>query len=212
MKRRLINVIVLSLIMTLLCGCSSSTGDESSIGGGGGYTDPTTATSIVIYYDVNENLIDNSHKNGPISQMAEEISMQMYADTFSIKAEPQYSTDEDERNKQIKDDIEQETIFTFERQLGNMNQYDRIYLGFTVYQSTIPQAVNGFLQSYDLSQYDIYVFSISDDGEPGGSLRVIQELTSNPLTNDNLCLESDITDTDMIEEVDNWLKSLPKKS
>jgi len=218
-------IIILSLLLSLLCGCAKTTDESTPISMS---NDPERASALVIYFNYADNVdgqgvdVDTissasldgngSGNTNTLVVMADEIADRVYADTFKIIINERYPYQYDEMLEVAKKDQEQETVFTFKAQLTNLDQYNEIYLGTPVWWGTLPQPVVGFLQSYDFSNKTIIPFGIHAGSGFGSILKRYSELTEAAIEEDGLTINAYETTTEAtIEDVVEWLKALKNR-
>lgn len=102
---------------------------------------------------------------GATKRLAEKISDTLNADIFEIEPVAKY-TDEDlkwpsRKNRSCKEMKDKSFRPCVSEKLENLEEYDRVFLGFPVWYYTAPSIINTFLEENDLEGKDTYVFVTS---------------------------------------------------
>jgi flavodoxin len=150
-------------------------------------------------------LITYFSASGVTKEVAEKIATIIEGDLFEIEPVETY-TDEDLNwmNKQSRTTLEmadKECRPAIKNKVNNLNEYNKIIIGFPVWWYTAPRIINTFIEENDLSGKEIYIFVTSGGSSFGGSLKDLK--ASYP----NLNFVNGIRFTSVKEqEVQDWLK------
>ena len=175
--------LLLALLMALaLCSCNAKKGDKGTDATG---TDASasdaegvsTVDSIVINKDDVQNavVVYFSH-NDVIKEAAEFAASTRGYDLIEIVPQHAYPDDPEKLASLIKAEKEKGVRPALKDQPENLNDYDIIFLGFPVWEGTIPMAVATFLEDYDMVDKAILPFCYAADGQSGDSLNDIASL------------------------------------
>ena len=175
--------LLLALLMALaLCSCSAKNGDKGTDASG---TDATasdaegvsTVNSLVINKDEAQNavVVYFSH-NDVIKEAAEFAASTRDFTLIEIVPQKAYPDDEAKLAARIKEEKEKGVRPALKDQPENLNDYDIIFLGFPVWEGSIPMAVATFLEDYDMVDKAIVPFCCAADGQVGDSLNDIASL------------------------------------
>ena len=175
--------LLLALLMTLaLCSCDSKNGATGTDASG---TDATasdaqgvsTVDSLVINKDEAQNaaVVYFSH-NDVVKEAAEFAASTRDFDLIEIVPQHAYPDDPEKLAALIKAEKEKGVRPALKDQPQNLNDYDIIFLGFPVWEGTIPMAVATFLEDYDMVDKALVPFCYAADGEVGDSLNDIASL------------------------------------
>ena len=150
-------------------------------------------------------LITYFSASGVTKEVAEKIATIVEGDLFAIEPVETY-TDEDLNwmNKQSRTTLEmadKECRPAIKNKVNNLNEYNKVIIGFPVWWYTAPRIINTFIEENDLSGKEIYIFVTSGGSSFGGSLKDLK--ASYP----NLNFVNGIRFTSVKEqEVQDWLK------
>ena len=113
--------------------------------------------------------------SGTTKRVAETIATTIDGDLFEIEPqEPYTSEDLNWMNKKSRSSIEMADKTSrpaIKNKVTNLNEYDRVIIGFPVWWYTAPTIINTFIEENNLSGKEIYVFVTSGGSSFGGSLK-----------------------------------------
>ena len=139
--------------------------------------------NIVIYFSrVGENYFDGKVKKiekGNTEFVAEIISKIIESDIFKIEPVVEYSEDYYKCTQEAKRDLETNARPKIKSIPENIEQYDRIFLGYTNYWGTMPMCMFTLLESIDTSNKIILPFCTHEGSKMGNSERDILLLCKN---------------------------------
>lgn len=103
--------------------------------------------------------------SGVTESAAKKLASAIGADLFEIKpVQPYSSADLDWTNKNSRSSVEYRDKSIrpeIAEKLGNMADYDVVYIGFPIWWYVAPMIINTFLESYDLTGKTIIPFATS---------------------------------------------------
>lgn len=103
--------------------------------------------------------------SGVTSKAAKALAEAAGTDLFEIKpAVPYTAADLNWQDKNSRSSVEMKDLSSrpaIAEKLGNMDEYDVIFLGFPIWWYIAPTIINTFLESYDLSGKKIVLFATS---------------------------------------------------
>lgn len=142
---------------------------------------------------------------GNTQRIAEKMAVILNADLYEIVPSETY-TDEDlnynnnscRANLEMNDDNARPEILG---DLSEIENYETIYLGYPIWWGTAPRIIDTFLEKYDLSAKNVYVFCTSGSS---GIENSISDLADKVNIVDGHRFDADATDT----EIEEWLESL----
>ncbi len=171
--------LLLAAVMLLgLCACGA---DKNATGTDATATDApegvSAADSLVMNRDEVKNavVVYFSH-NDVIKTAAEFAASTRNYDLIEIVPQKAYPDDETELAQRIKEEKEKGVRPALKDQPENLNGYDIIFLGFPVWEGSIPMAVATFLEDYDMYDKAIIPFCYAADGQVGECLNDIASL------------------------------------
>lgn len=115
---------------------------------------------------------------GNMKKMAKKLAHGIKADLFEIKPSVRY-TDQDLnwQDKKSRTSIETDDPASrpeIAKQLSDMGQYEKIYLGFPIWWYKAPHIINTFLESYDFRGKTIIPFATSGSSGMGDTVSVLK--------------------------------------
>ena len=127
-------------------------------------------------------LVSYFSASGVTRRVAKKIANCVEGDLFEIEPVDMY-TDEDldwtnkesRTTKEMNDRSSRPKIL---KKVDNIDEYEKIVLGFPVWWYTAPTIINTFIEENDLSK-EVYVFVTSGSSSFGGSLKDLKETYPN---------------------------------
>lgn len=120
--------------------------------------------------------------SGVTKSVAERLAKAASADLFEIKPEVPYTsadlnwTDKQSRSSREMQDPSSRPAIA--EKLGNMAEYDAIFLGFPIWWYVAPTIINTFLESYDFAGKTIIPFATSGGSGMGETVKILKPLCS----------------------------------
>lgn len=112
--------------------------------------------------------------SGTTAGLAKKIAAAAAADLFEIKPEVPYTAaDLDWTDKKSRSSVEMQDPsgrVAIAEKVGNMEQYDTLYVGFPIWWYVAPHIINSFLEQYDLSGKTIHLFATSGGSGMGNTV------------------------------------------
>ena len=103
--------------------------------------------------------------SGVTASLAKNLAAAIDADLFEIEPEVKYTkADLDWTNKKSRSSVEMNDKLSrpsVAKKLGNMSEYDEVFVGFPIWWYIAPTIVNTFLEGYDLAGKTIIPFATS---------------------------------------------------
>lgn len=103
--------------------------------------------------------------SGVTAALAKNLAAAIDADFFEIEPEVKYTkADLDWTNKKSRSSVEMNDKMSrpaVAKKLGNMSEYDEVFVGFPIWWYIAPTIVNTFLEGYDLAGKTIIPFATS---------------------------------------------------
>ncbi len=128
---------------------------------------------------MNKILVSYFSASGTTKNVAQKLARALEADLFEIEPETPYTTsDLNWNDKQSRSTIEIEDLNVrpgIARKVSNLENYDRIVLGFPVWWYTAPRIINTFLEENDLTNKRIYIFVTSGGSSSEGSMENLKK-------------------------------------
>lgn len=124
--------------------------------------------------------------SGVTKAAAERLAGAAGADLFEVRPETPYTkADLDWRDKQSRSTLEMNDPASrpaIAEKLGNMGDYDVIFLGFPIWWYVAPTIINTFLESYDFSGKTIVLFATSGGSGLGDTEKSLRPLCPDSVT------------------------------
>lgn len=120
---------------------------------------------------MNRKLVAYFSASGVTAKVAEKLSEAIGADLYAIEPEVPYTkADLDWMDKKSRSTIEMNNPASRPAIAGkrdNMNDYDTVFVGFSIWWYVAPTIINTFLESYDLTGKTIIPFATSGGSDMG---------------------------------------------
>lgn len=183
MKRTKVLVLMFALV-TLLAGCGNSSNEASN--NTEAATTPTQSETAAEEPDANRGEDQNTMENA-----GSNVLIAYFSRIGNIDSEHEI------------DAISSASVVTQgEDILGNMDDYDTVFLGFPNWYGDMPMAVYSFLEEYDMSGKKVYLFHSSGGGGARDAYSEVSDLESDAQVEKNIfsishSQVSELTDQDM---------------
>lgn len=227
MKKAMLLLLICSmLIFSVACGGSADTeSGQTEASQESVQTSESTQTSraeasrvLVAYFTwadntenpegVDEMASPSVHAPGHVAQLASWIQERTGGDSFSIRVTEPYSSDWDEcldrANREKAEGTRPELVETVE----NMDDYDVIFLGYPNWWYSCPMALISFLEEYDFSGKQVYLFCSHGTGGLASSVEDITEVIPDANISDNVFDVYEKDASSSRDEVESWLQEL----
>ena len=135
---------------------------------------------LIAYYSrKGQNYVNGSIKNlskGNTEIVAEFIQKAVSGELFEIDTVKNYPVDYTECTEVAKIEIQQKARPELKNYLPNIDEYDKIFLGYPIWWSVPPMAVSTFLEKYNFSGKKIIPFATHEGSGLGGSVNYIKKI------------------------------------
>lgn len=118
----------------------------------------TSQSRIAVIYFSEPEAAQKYAVQGATEYVAQVIRDATGADMFRIERQADYPTDHDALTAQAKEEKEQAVHPALKDTMGDLSQYDTIFLGYPIWWYDAPMPVYSFLDTHDLSGKQVYVF------------------------------------------------------
>ena len=135
--------------------------------------------------------------SGTTKKVAENISQKLGGDLFEITPRKEYSNVYTQSNSEIRQNARPELL----NEVGNMEQYDIVFIGYPVWWHATPAVINSFLESYDLRGKLIIPFCTSGGSDIDETMSTFLDSCEGLAVYGEQCINS-------VSDIDNWLKEL----
>lgn len=154
---------------------------------------------------MNKTLITYFSASGITKKAAEKVASIINSDIFEIKPVDIYTTEDlDYMNKNSRTTIEMNNKSfrpPIKNKIKNIDDYDKIIIGFPVWWYTVPTIINTFIEENDLNNKNIYIFVTSGGSSFGGCLKDLKDTYPNL----NFINGIRLTGNETEEDINNWL-------
>ena len=151
-------------------------------------------------------LITYFSASGVTKGVAENIKEVIGGDIFEIAPVTRYTSEDlDWTNPNSRSSLEMKNETSRPEIVGsisNISEYDTIIIGFPVWWNVAPHEVNTFIESYDLTNKNIYVFVTSGSSSVDGSINSLRNLYPNLNFIDAIRFNRNTT----TEDINNFIK------
>ena len=174
--------------------------------------------TLVAYFSLPENtgtaredstVTVNGERLGNTQYVANLIKEHTRADVFRIESVKQYNTED---HQALIDDAQEEQRQNarpeIKNKINNFDDYDTIFIGYPIWWSDLPQILYTFLESYDFTGKNVYLFSTHGGSGLSGTVSTITNKLSGANVNSNAFKLHRNSMEDAPEEVETWLKQI----
>lgn len=189
---------------------SDNTTDETEV--------TTLGKTLVAYFSLPETREDakedstvtvNGEAIGNTQYVANLIQEHTGADIFRIEAVKQYNTSD---HQALIDDAKEEQNNDerpeIKNKINNFENYDTIFIGYPIWWSDLPQILYTFLESYDFTGKNVYLFSTNGGSGLAGTVNTITNKLSGANVNKNAFKLNRDNMEQAPREVESWLKEI----
>ena len=151
----------------------------------------------------------NGQKLGNTQYVANLIQEQTKADVFRIEPVKQYNTsNHQELINDAQEEQRQNARPEIKEKINNFDDYDTIFIGYPIWWSDLPQILYTFLESYDFSGKNVYLFSTNGGSGLAGTVSTITSKLSSAKVNSNAFKLNRNSMEQASTEVEKWLKEI----
>lgn len=146
---------------------------------------------------------------GNTEYIAELISKETKADMFEIVPQIAYADTYEQMVDRAEQEQERDERPAMKNQIGNISQYDTIYVGYPIWWSDMPQIMYTFFDTYDLKGKNIIPFCTHAGSGLSGTVGRIKKLEPEATVYKGLEIyRTDVTDSD--DRVKSWIQKKAK--
>ena len=192
---------------------SSETSTEGSVSDGGESSHVLVAyfswaDNAILADDVDAVASPSVIPPGNVQQLAGWVQEETGGDLFSIRVTDPYPSDWDDclarANQERGDNARPELV----ENVGNLDQYDTVFLGYPNWNSDLPMPLYSFLKEYDFSGKTIIPFTTHGGSGFSGTIRTIAEMQPGAtVIEDGLSLSRNSV-PDAQRDVEEWVAGL----
>lgn len=146
---------------------------------------------------------------GNVAQLASWVSERTGGNLFAIQVTEPYSSDWDECLERANQERSENARSELKELVGNIEDYDVVFLGFPNWWYGSPMAVLSFLEENDLSGKQIYLFCSHGTGGLAGTVDDIKEiLPENAVLSENVFDVNEEDAASSENDITGWLEEL----
>lgn len=206
------------------CGASSTdTGSSDIVSNDTGVTTKSTDTaaeevkqsentdskSLVVYFSRSgENWNVGTVEKGSTQLVAEYIAEKTGADIYRIEPVTPYPDSYSEMLKVASEEQKENERPEIKNSVDNWEQYDKIYLGYPIWNSDMPMIVYTFIESHDFSGKTIYPFDTHAGSALAGTVESIRNSAVGADVKDGLGILGEDVQKDfnsLTDTIDSWI-------
>lgn len=147
---------------------------------------------------------------GTTKGLAEAVADELNADLYEIVPEEPYTSEDldyhDDNSRSTKEMDDPSSRPAISGSVENMEQYDRIILGYPNWWASIPMPIASFLEEYDFTGKTIIPFCSHGGGRFGQSLTAIAKLAPDATMGEGLSIHYSGGES-LPEDIAGWLES-----
>ena len=136
------------------------------------------AKLIAFYSRGGENYYGGTYRYvdvGNTEKVAKMVAADTGADLFKIEQAEPYADDYNTCIEQAKQDLRSKVRPALAHNLGSLDEYDEIYLGYPIYWGDMPMAVYTFLEQFDWNGKTVHPFCTHEGSGLGSTVRKVQK-------------------------------------
>lgn len=145
---------------------------------------------------------------GNVQELALWVQEETGGDLFSIEVTEPYSSDWDTCMERANEEKAEEARPELTNSVENFDDYDTIFIGYPNWWYGVPMALLSFLEAYDFTDKEVYLFCSHGTGGLADSVEIITETIPDAVISDNIfdCYEEEAPSSQ--EEIQNWINGL----
>lgn len=155
---------------------------------------------------MSKTLITYFSASGITKKVAEKMASSVNGDLFEIEPKEKYTKEDLEwHNKESRSSIEMNDKSSrpeVVRKVENLEDYDKVVIGFPVWWYTAPTIINTFIEENNLEGKEIYIFVTSGGSNADGSIKDLRKTYPNL----NFVKSTRYTGAEYEEVYQTWIK------
>lgn len=146
---------------------------------------------------------------GSVRFLANMIQNKVGGDLFSIQTEEKYPVEYNAAADFAKEQTDSNARPVLSTHVENMDEYDTVFIGYCAWWYDMPMSIYSFLDEYDLSGKNIYVFNTHEgSGTAGGVASIANEEPGATVESNALSISGGRVSAVSQSDVDSWLSRL----
>ncbi len=145
---------------------------------------------------------------GNVEELATWVQEETGSDMFSIQVTEPYSSDWDQCLERANEERSEQARPQLTQSIENFDDYDVIFIGYPNWWYGVPMAILTFLEEYDFTSKQVYLFCSHGTGGLAESVEIIKNAIPDAEISDNIfdCYEEEASSSK--EDIQNWVKEL----
>ncbi len=193
--------------------------ESSSVENGTGNAAENSGGNVLVaYFSWADNAVFNDNVDavtspsvvspGNVEELAAWVQEETGADLFPIQVTEPYSSDWDECLERANEERREQDRPQLAQSLENFDDYDVVFLGYPNWWYGVPMAILTFLEEYDFTDKQVYLFCSHGTGGLAESVEIITRTIPDANISDNVfdCYEEDAHNSQ--EDIQNWVNEL----
>ena len=173
---------------------------------------------LIAYFAVAENsdvdaissasvLADDGEAKGLSKFLSDIIAERTGGELFSIRTEEKFPGEYEPLANHAKEEQDNGVLPVLTSHIGNLDEYDTVFIGYPVWWYTLPQVMLSFFEEYDFSGKTLIPFCTHLGSRSGGTFERIAELEPDATVRDGFFVSMEDA-ADAEPDVLQWLASL----
>ena len=146
---------------------------------------------------------------GSVRLLANMIQNKVGGDLFSIQTEEKYPVEYNAAADFAKEQTDSSARPVLSTHVENMEEYDTVFIGYCAWWYDMPMSIYSFLDEYDLTGKNVYVFNTHEgSGTAGGVQSIANEEPGATVESNALSISGGRVSADSQSDVDSWLSEI----
>lgn len=146
-------------------------------------------------------------RSGNTKKIATQIQDLTHSDIFRIETAIPYPEDFDEMVKKASEEKKSGFLPPLKSKVSDIESYDTIFVGFPIWDMSLPSPIKSFLSGYDLKGKIIIPFCTNDGYGKGSSFNTVESLCPSSKFMNGFAIEGKKAET-ASSDILKWLKEL----
>lgn len=180
---------------------------------------PQQASQLIVYFSCPEptgvdtvagasRVVVENQLYGNVEYVASLIQEHTGADVFVIDTVQEYPADHDELIEFAVAEIDAGTLPELAESIADISSYDRIFLGYPIWNAQLPMPVRSMLEGVDLSGKTVVCFTVHGGSGFGGTIDQVRSAEPNADVTEGFSVSRNSVGS-AASDVVSWLNSLP---
>ena len=214
MKKIISIILTAALIVSALAGCGGTAESpaETEV-----KAENRSGKKLIVYFTHAENVEADAVSGatpmidgyGSVRVLANMIESNVGGDLFSIQTEEKYPAEYNDCADFAKKQTDSNARPALSTHIDNIDEYDNIFIGYCAWWYDIPMSIYSFLDEYDLSGKNIYIFNTHEgSGTAGGVESIAKEEPGATVESNALSISGGSVSQNSQNDVHVWLSDI----